>query len=167
MMNASTIAGPACSAAACPVITKMPPPITAPMPSAVSPHGPRVRRNCTPPWTSSAVVASPTGLRASNCPRMVTTPPVARAKHVPTRRTRQDGKPAKKSGGPEGPPRTVAPSHHFVQRVRHLFRRHLAALVAVQAVKDQPDRRPHHEHHLGDDAEVDEQQQAAGDSQRT
>src|SRR5215469_5224395 len=43
MMKASTMAGPACSAAACPVMTKMPPPITAPMPSAVRPQGPSVR----------------------------------------------------------------------------------------------------------------------------
>src|SRR5262249_39677386 len=46
--NDSMIAGPAWLAAAWPVMTKMPPPITAPMPRAVSPQGPRWRRRLRP-----------------------------------------------------------------------------------------------------------------------
>ena len=46
-MPTSTIdngtAGPACSAAACPVSTKIPAPMIAPMPRAVRFSGPRVR----------------------------------------------------------------------------------------------------------------------------
>src|SRR5690348_11120082 len=144
----------------------MPPPITAPMPSAVSPHGPNVRRNCTPPWMSFWEAASPTGLHASSIPRIVTASPVARPTRMLARRTRQVERPATKSGEPESSPPNDAPSHHVVQRVRDLFRRHLAALVAVQAIEDQPDYRPAHEHHLGHDAEVDEQQQASGNRQR-
>nr|WP_254807326.1 hypothetical protein [Xanthomonas campestris] len=53
--NDSTIAGPAWSAAAWPVITKMPPPITAPMPRAVSPQGPSAR--CRPSPSAASWLA--------------------------------------------------------------------------------------------------------------
>src|SRR6187402_2968294 len=63
-MKDRMIAGPAWSAAATPVMTKMPPPMTAPIPSAVSPQGPRVRRRAGP-WASSCSAWG--AFLASNC----------------------------------------------------------------------------------------------------
>ncbi len=44
-----TMAGPACIAAACPVSTKMPVPMMAPMPSIVRSTGPRTRLSVASP----------------------------------------------------------------------------------------------------------------------
>src|SRR6185312_5728382 len=112
----STIAGPACSAAACPVMTKIPPPMTAPMPSAVMPHGPIVRFSAGP---SPMSASEKSVFFASSCPIIAC------------------------SASPR--------SHAVVGK--------MAAAIAVAAIQDEPDRRPHDEHDLRRHAEIDEQQQ--------
>ena len=55
----STIAGPACSAAASPVNTKIPVPMMAPMPSVTRLRGPRTRfSECSPVAAASAFSCS-------------------------------------------------------------------------------------------------------------
>src|SRR5690242_8876466 len=134
--NARITAGPACSAAACPVITKMPPPITAPMPSAVSPHGPSVRRS-PGPCVSSASEKSV--LRASNCFSM----------GIP------DMKPARFS-----PCRRVVVGYAVQASGRFGAVRQVALAVAVEVVHHQADGRPAEEHVHGHLRQVQEQQHA-------
>src|SRR5690242_9728588 len=142
MMKARITAGPACSAAAWPVITKMPPPMTAPIPNAVSPHGPSVRRRAGP-WESSTLEKSV--LRASSCFSMGV-PDMKPARFSPCRRVHRVRR-------REGSGRFGAVGQ-------------MALAVAVEEVDHQPDRTPHEEGQLGLLRQVEEQQQAADDRKR-
>src|SRR5690242_7077147 len=142
-MNEMITAGPACSAAAVPVTTKIPVPMTAPMPSAVMPHGPKVRLS-PGPWVSSWVKSVFFASSWEN---------ISGFRKVQGRRL--------------AGPRHHERSHHVVQRVGDPFRRELTAAIAVQAIEHQTDHCPNREYRFGDPAEVDEQQDATGDRQRT
>src|SRR5215475_9560008 len=61
----SAIAGPACSAAACPVNTKMPAPITAPTPSVTRLTGPSDRLSVCSPSSLASSLSAEIGLTAN------------------------------------------------------------------------------------------------------
>src|SRR5262249_21710192 len=72
----STIAGPALSAAVVPLRTKIPVPITAPMPSVTRLIGPRTRRSpCSPVADASALICSMDFVAKIDMPRRYTAEP--------------------------------------------------------------------------------------------
>src|SRR5690242_20044846 len=134
--NDRMIAGPACSAAAWPVITKMPPPITAPMPSAVRPQGPSVRFRLGPSSTAALLKSV---FFASNWSSM----------GIPDQSRGARSARGRREAGLLG--FSVAGRARSAALVGEV-----AAAVAVDAVEDEADRRPGHEHDLCGHAEVDE-----------
>src|SRR6185437_5449458 len=130
------------------VMTKMPPPITAPMPSAVSPQGPSVRLSAILPLSSLTAVGD---LVRSSWLIMRT---FFRGCCV---RWKQRGRRFVRR------PRIDSRLNH---RSAGIAGSELAAPVSVERIEDQADERPDHEDKLGGHAEVDEQQQAADDCER-
>src|SRR5688572_27354588 len=121
----SMMAGPAWFAAAWPVMTKMPPPMTAPMPSAVRPQGPSVRCRLRP--SASAWLAWGC-LVAQSCRNIEIPEAGARA-------ARRNVVPERSEAG--GSAAGLAVHHGSARCVAHL-----AVAVAVEEVDQQADHGP-------------------------